>query len=126
MKYSVDKHEKYCKFKPNEEKIDSTLAPMIKSEFVTLQAEGVKNVILDLSQVKYIDSSGLSALLVGNRIFSENSGIFVICNIGEHVMKLISISQLDKVLDLLPTMEEAVDAVFMHEIESDLGAEGIE
>jgi anti-sigma B factor antagonist len=38
-------------------------------------------------------------------------------------MKLIKISQLDKVLVLLPTMEEAVDAVFMHEIQSDLGTE---
>jgi anti-anti-sigma factor len=123
MKYTVDKHEKYCKFKPNEEKIDSTLAPLFKSEFITLQAEGVSNIILDLAAVKYIDSSGLSALLVGNRIFSEAGGIFVICNIGEHVMKLIKISQLDKVLELLPTMEEAVDAVFMHEIQSDLGAE---
>lgn len=123
MKYTVDKHEKYCKFKPNEEKIDSTLAPLFKSEFVTLQAEGNKNIILDLSGVKYIDSSGLSALLVGNRIFTESGGIFVICNIGEHVMKLISISQLDKVLNLLPSQEEAVDAIFMHEIETELGEE---
>jgi hypothetical protein len=35
-------------------------------------------------------------------------------------MKLIKISQLDTVLELVPTVEEAVDAVFMHEIENDL------
>lgn len=123
MKFTIDKHEKYCKLKVNEEKVDSTIAPDFKSEFVTLQAEGVKNVILDLSEVKYMDSSGLSALLVANRVYNENKGIFVICHVGEHVMKLIKISQLHKVLNILPTMEEAVDAVFMHEIESDLTSE---
>jgi hypothetical protein len=35
-------------------------------------------------------------------------------------MKLIKISQLDGVLNILPTIEEAVDAVFMHNIENDL------
>ena len=126
MKYTLDKHEQYCKFKPNEDKIDSTRAPVFKSEFVTMQAEGVKNVILDLSDVRYMDSSGLSALLVGNRIFSESGGILVICQVGEHVMKLVSISQLDKVLNILPTVEEGVDAVFMHEIESNLTSEDSE
>lgn len=120
MKYSIDKQEKYCLIKLNEEKLDSTIAPNLKSDFITLHAEGIKNVILELADVKYIDSSGLSALLVGNRIFNEGGGIFVISAVTEHVMKLIKISQLDTVLNLLPTAEEAIDAVFMNEIENDL------
>lgn len=122
MKYSIDKQEKYSVIKVDEEKLDSTKAPDFKSRFVTLQAEGVKNLIVDLSPVKYIDSSGLSALLVGNRLFGESGGSFILAGVNDHVMKLISISQLDKVLELLPTIEEAVDAVFMNEIEGDLGA----
>jgi len=35
-------------------------------------------------------------------------------------MKLIKISQLDSVLNIMPKVEEAIDAVFMHEIEKDL------
>lgn len=120
MKYSIDKQDKYSLIKLNEEKLDSTLAPTLKSDFITLHAEGVKNVVLDLADVKYIDSSGLSALLVGNRVFHENEGMFVIAQITDHVMKLIKISQLDSVLNLLPTVEEAVDAVYMNEIENDL------
>jgi len=120
MKYSIEKKDKYSTIKVDEEKLDSTKAPDFKSRFVTLQAEGVKNLIVDLSPVKYIDSSGLSALLVGNRIFREGGGLFVLACINDHVMKLISISQLDKVLDLLPTTEEAVDKVLMNEIQRDL------
>ncbi len=120
MKYSIDKQEKYTLFRLNEEKLDSSIAPQLKSEMVTLHAEGVRNIILDLSEVKYTDSSGLSALLVGNRVLQEDNGIFILTKLSDHTMKLIKISQLDSVLNILPTVEEGIDAVFMHEIEKDM------
>lgn len=120
MKYTIDKQEKYALLRLHEEKMDSSVAPGLKSELITLHAEGVKNIILDLSEVKYTDSSGLSALLVGNRIFQEEGGIFVLSGLSEHTAKLIKISQLDSVLNILASVEEAVDTVFMHEIEKDL------
>ncbi len=120
MKYSIDKQEKYTLLSLNEEKLDSSIAPHLKSQMVTLHAEGVRNIILDLAQVKYTDSSGLSALLVGNRILQEDDGIFVLTRLSDHTLKLIKISQLDSVLNILPTVEEGIDAVFMHEIEKDM------
>lgn len=120
MKYSIDKQEKYTMLRLNEEKLDSNIAPQLKSQMVTLHAEGVRNIILDLSEVKYTDSSGLSALLVGNRILQEDDGIFVLVGLSDHTLKLIKISQLDSVLHILPTVQEGVDAVFMHEIEKDM------
>jgi len=120
MKYSVDKQEKYSLIKLEEDKLDTTIAPALKSEFITMHAEGIKNIILDLSAVKYTDSSGLSALLVGNRTFQQNGGIFIIAAPTEHALKLIKISQLDSVLNILPTVNEAVDSVFMNVIENDL------
>jgi len=120
MKYSIDKNEQYSILKLQEEKLDSPLSPALKSEFVTLNAEGIKNIIIDLSDVKYVDSSGLSALLVGNRIYNEDGGIFILAALNDHVLKLIKISQLNNVLNLLPTVAEAIDAVFLKEIENDL------
>jgi anti-anti-sigma factor len=120
MKYTIDKQEKYCLLSLHEEKMDSSIAPNLKSQMITLQAEGVRNIILDLTDVKYTDSSGLSALLVGNRIFQEDGGIFVLAKLSEHTTKLIKISQLDSVLHILPSVEEAIEAVFMHEIEKDM------
>lgn len=120
MKYTIDKTEKYSILKLHETKLDSTIAPSLKSELLTLHAEGVNNIILDLEEVKYTDSSGLSALLVGNRILSDDGGIFVLIHLSDHALKLVKISQLDSVLNILNTLEEAVDAVFMHEIENGL------
>jgi len=120
MKYTIDKQEKYSLLRLHEEKLDSSVAPGLKSELITLHAEGVRNIVLDLGEVKYTDSSGLSALLVGNRIVQEDGGIFILTTLSDHTMKLIKISQLDSVLNILPKVEEAIDAVFMHEIEKDL------
>ena len=59
----------------------------------------------------------------GNRIYNEDGGIFILTALNDHVMKLIKISQLNNVLNLLPTVEEAIDAVFLKTIESDLQGE---
>jgi len=120
MKYTIDKQEKYSLLRLHEDKLDSSVAPGLKSELITLHAEGVRNIVLDMADVKYTDSSGLSALLVGNRIVQEDGGIFILTTLSEHTMKLIKISQLDSVLNIVPKVEEAIDAVFMHEIEKDL------
>ncbi|AGA79920.1 STAS domain-containing protein [Echinicola vietnamensis] len=117
MKYAVDKKEQYVIFTLQEEKLDSPLSPVLKSELLTVHAEGYKNLVLDMSQVKYADSSGLSALLVGHRAFSEDGGIFIIASPQEHVTKLIKISMLDKVMNVADSIENAADQIFMHEID---------
>ncbi len=126
MKFSIDKQEKYTLIKLQEDKLDTLIAPDLKSEFITLNAEGISNIILDLSETKYVDSSGLSSILVANRLCENSSGCLVLSSVTEHVMKLLKISQLDSVLNILPTIDEAVDAVFMNEIENEIGSEGIE
>lgn len=120
MKFSVDKHEKYVLVKLEEEKLNSVIAPMLKSELILINAEGIRNIIIDLSAVKYCDSSGLSALLIGNRLCKGAEGSFILTGLQTAVEKLITLSQLEGVLTIIPTVEECIDLVFMEEIEKDL------
>jgi anti-anti-sigma factor len=120
MKYTLEKTEQYTLFQIHTEKIDALKTPELKSELTRLNAEGVKSFILDFSEVKYVDSSGLSAILLANRICEGSNGILVLFGLQDAIRKLIHISQLDKVLHILPSKAEAVDAVFLHTIESDL------
>lgn len=122
MEFTVDKYENYSMAKINQEKVDSAVSPELKSEFMNLAQDGVKSLIVDMANVKYVDSSGLSALLVGNRSFGE-TGVFVLYNVTDHVMKLISISQLDKVMTIVAGQEEAADSVLMAEINKGGAAE---
>ena len=87
---------------------------------VYLNKTKVRNVIIDLSRTRYCDSSGLSALLVANRLCKSVNGTLVVCGLQEPVQKLIQISQLESVLSITPTASEAVDLLYMEEIEKDV------
>jgi len=120
MKFEIEKKEKAVIVRTNVEKLDALHAPELKSEFVVLAGNGHKNIILDLSASRYCDSSGLSAVLVGNRLCRDNGGTFVLCGLQDAVAKLVSISQLDSVLKITPTASEAIDLVYMEEVERDM------
>jgi|SRR5687767_2038648 anti-sigma B factor antagonist len=120
MKYSIDKKENYTIITIDEKKLDTTIAPELKSEFVKLNAEGIVNIILDLTNVKYTDSSGLSSILIANRLCNSSGGMLILAGLQDHVKKLISISKLESVLSIMPSTEEAIDRIFLHEIERDL------
>ncbi len=126
MKYTVDKQERYTVFRLDEDTLNSLLAPQLKSEFVILSNEGVNNLILDLSNVIFVDSSGLSAILTGDRLW-KRLGSFILTGI-EHpnVKKLIEISRLETILTIIPTVAESIDYIFMEELERELDVEGEE
>ena len=123
MKFNVDKHEKYILLKLNETKLNSLVTPQLKSELILINTEGQRNIILDLSLVKFADSSGLSSLLVGHRLCKSATGTFILTGLNDAVARLINISQLETVLTIVPTTEEAIDLVFMEEIEKELKKE---
>lgn len=123
MKFTIDKHEKYVVIKLNESKLNSLFTPQLKSELILINAEGQRNIILDLCHVKFADSSGLSSLLVGHRLCKNADGVFILSCLNESVARLITISQLDSVMTIVPTVEEGIDLVFMEEIEKELKKE---
>jgi anti-anti-sigma factor len=63
---------------------------------------------LDLSKTKYCDSSGLSAILVANRLCKDTNGTFAIVGMQPNVRKMIEIAQLDRVLNHYETLSEAL------------------
>ncbi len=120
MKFEIEDKDKVTVIKTKVEKLDAIHAPELKSEIVMLNKEGKKNIIMDLSETRYIDSSGLSAVLVANRLCRDSNGSFVICGLQPSVQKLITISQLDPILKITPTQTEAIDLVYMEEVEREL------
>ena len=123
MKFTLDKQDKYSILALDEENLNSLIAPDLKSEFVFLRNEGVRSLIFDLSNVKYVDSSGLSAILTANRLWKDY-GSYVITGIAHpSVEKLIKISRLDTILAIIPTVTEAIDYIFMEEAERQMSDE---
>jgi anti-anti-sigma factor len=126
MSFSVEKKDNYVIIKTHAEKLDSTVSPDLKGEIVFQNGKGEKNLVLDLSDVKYVDSSGLSAILVANRLCKSCQGVLVVTGVQDSVMKLITISQLDTILNIILNPKEIEDFIIMENIEKDLTGESEE
>ena len=101
MDFKIEKRDNFTLIKVLDEKLDTHIAPNLKSELVLISGNGEKNIILDLSNSRYCDSSGLSAILVANRLCKNAKGTFVLTGLNEAVERLITISQLDTVLNIV-------------------------
>lgn len=123
MEYKIKTEERYTVFTLQEENFNSLIAPDVKSELVLLADKDVKNLIMDLSEVKYVDSSGLSAILTADRLWKK-IGSFVLAGAEQPaIKKLMEISRLDTILTMVPTVSEAIDYIFMEDIERELNGD---
>ncbi|MFI5219290.1 MAG: STAS domain-containing protein [Bacteroidia bacterium] len=116
MQYTLDKSEKYAVIRLHESKLNTLISAELKSELLIINSQGYGNIVLDLSDTQYCDSSGLSAILVGNRVCRNANGNFILTGLSEAVKKLISISQLEQVLVITNTLADAVDYIAADEI----------
>ena len=107
MNFIIRKEENYSCVKVVRDRLDSFISPELKAELVVLSNTEEQNIILDLSDCSYCDSSGLSAILVGNRLCEDSEGIFIICNLSPSVEKMIKLAMLDSILVIASNLEEA-------------------
>jgi len=87
MKFEISKNGKATILKLHGRKLDSTAAPELKAEFLVLcKPKAAAKLIVDMTEVQFCDSSGLSALLIADRTI--NSGLEQIRCWGEGGMPL--------------------------------------
>lgn len=120
MKFTIDKHEKYIIIQPHVEVLDGDSAPKIKAEFLLRNTGGQRNIILDLSQVREADSSGLRTGLMAHRLCKAAGGVFVLACVNQKIKHLISVCNLAGVLTLAHNTAEAEDLIFSQELEKDI------
>lgn len=90
------------------DKLDTHSAPDLKSVFTFEHKQGHNHMVLDLSKTKFCDSSGLSAILVGNRLCKDTNGTFAITSVQPAVLKMIEIAQLDRVFKIYNSVNDAL------------------
>lgn len=90
----------------NRMRLDAILSPRLKSEIVVLSGMGKRKLVLEMDACTYCDSSGLRAILVGNRLCQNANGILVLTGLTPAVERLIAISQLDRVLHIAYSEEQ--------------------
>lgn len=123
IKAETIRHEQYTQVRLFHEKLDAAISGDLKALMVLEFQDGRKNLILDMESVRFCDPGGLDAILLANRLATEQNGTFVLCRLNDQVAGYLHASQLDTVLNVVPSPEEAVDLVLFNEIENQLRAE---
>lgn len=107
MNFTVTKKETYSIVASEVEKLDTLNSPELKELFIELNKDLVSQIILDLSNTKYCNSTGLSSILAGNRLCKNANGQFIITGLQPNVRKMIEIAQLHRVFTITDTLQEA-------------------
>ena len=103
MNFDIQKNGSSTTFKLRERKLDSTVSPLLKGEFLLLCKPKVEHLIIDMEDVEFCDSSGLSALLIADRKMKEHGGSVTLVNVQKKVLGLLKISMLDRVFQIRET-----------------------
>lgn len=122
MSYSVEKTEHYALIQLNDNKFDKSITAEIEKQIVVLYREGLTNMIVDFTKVLEIDESGLSLLRKATRVCRTEQGLFIVCTKDDDILDLIDGEKIPEIV-LLPTVDEAIDAVFMNDLENDFREE---
>ena len=119
MEIEVKENDKYLEVKVVDDKLTGANSSNLKSNLLKV-SKLKKNAICDMKNVEYVDSSGLSGLLIGDRLFKENDRRFILCRSSKKVLDLIKITKLDSIFTIIPTLSEARDFLLLDEIERSL------
>ena len=95
---------------PLEGEIDLHVSPRIAASLQALIAEKPERLVVDLSRVTYIDSSGLAVLIEGMQNVAAYGGKFVLAGLQENVRPIFEIARLDQVFRIFPHVDAALAA----------------
>jgi len=93
-----------------EERVDAHNSNDLKDELKKLFEEGKKNILIDLRDVRFIDSSGLGALVSGFKNAISNQGTLKLSMMQPQVKSMFELTRLHRVFDIYPTTEDAMDS----------------
>ena len=87
--------------------IDLQSSPAVRQQLLACFEKNTR-VVVDLSGVTYIDSSGVASLVEAFQIARKKNGTFSLVNVA--VMRVLSLARLDRVFTIHPTIEAATAA----------------
>ncbi len=116
MKFTVEHIDNLVIFTLKDKKINSELSSELKTQFLILSQPDIAALVLDLSAVDYIDSSGLGALLLSHRQLKEYDIPVILVGLQDMITKLLKISYIDHLFKYSNTVEEVINNYKKREI----------
>ena len=89
--------------------VDLQTSPVVRQKLLE-SLEQYKSIIVDLSQVNYIDSSGVASLVEAFQVSRKKGSSFALASVSSAAMRVLSLARLDKVFNIHPSVEAALAA----------------
>lgn len=121
MNYSLDRKEQYALIDLKEGAFTDDVPAELEELVRALFAEDYQNIILKMDATKDIDNNGAMVLRKINRLCSNNLGSFVVVTEDDDFIDQLDAAKIPD-LEILYSVEEAIDSVFMHALENEFGA----
>lgn len=90
--------------------VDVYTSPRVRSAMLEHLDNGCTSLIVDLSAVDYLDSSGLGTLVAGLKRSKEHGGQVILVSPKPRIVRVLEVTGLDQVFSILASVEEAVRA----------------
>ena len=88
------------------DRIDAACAIALKDQFRTTIDGHDGRVLMDMSEVKFMDSSGLGAMVAALKLLGGRK--LGLCGLGVAVAKVFALTRMDQVFDLYPDLDAAM------------------
>jgi anti-sigma B factor antagonist len=92
-----------------DQNVDFRNCEAIKTQVRQQLQNNCVTIILDLSQVTFMDSSGLGVLMFCKRLCDEAGGCITLCCVQQYVDNLLTLTNLKKAIAVFATQEEAIN-----------------
>lgn len=93
--------------------LDGILGSQLRQEVEQAAQAGAKAVLVDFTEVTFMDSSGLGTLVMTLKIAREAGGNLFLCSINPQVNLLLEISGIDAVIEVFSDKAAFENAVLM-------------
>jgi anti-sigma B factor antagonist len=107
MNLNLEKINGFSVLTIQDERIDAHNSGELKAYLLQMIEGGDSRIIVQLKNVRFIDSSGLGALLSGNKHIVAKSGKFVLTNIQQQVLSMFELTRLNRVFEIVADINEA-------------------
>jgi anti-sigma B factor antagonist len=87
---------------------DMTTAVKFNESFFSAARSGIRRVVADLTNVSFIDTTMLNALVVGHRRMTRDHGCFAVVCDGPRITRVLEITGLGQILDVFGSREDAL------------------
>lgn len=91
-----------------EERLDAHNSGNLKTQMLSLFDDGKHELVIDLKEVRFVDSSGLGSLVSGFKNASARNGNLKLCGLQPQVKSMFELTRLHRVFEIFPTAEEAL------------------